>query len=900
MKRSPSSWQNVLTRLGFKRTSRRRASAGRHRLGGYSRRSRLEPLEERRLLAVVGFFERQDATEFDCFAHAQASAHAGSNVDGHELLDTDMCLAKADASASAGDDGYWASAQELASANCPTPEEAAFAVAGVNSALNLSAVCGDGATADTGFLPYGDAGATGLFEYLPSPLYPDFQDDYVFHTFLYVATCGGQGGDCDSQIGLNSGDDYWEGVYARDENRALWIEGTVTDDDTDIHLHLTEGGQDMLDPPPEVTPYNNVLYHYLSGDSEQRLVECGSSGGTQVGSGAGNSLWCFASAAWTIAVPQGVTLTGVPGVNEYWQLADDPGPIPTGFDMALGDFNADGLVNSDDFDIWDANEGMSDVAIVFHGDADGDRDVDGDDYDIWLANTSEPIYVVSTPDDDNDGDTSFGNMSLRNALTLAANHAGPDTIVFDKYVFAEEETIELLQSLGSLDVDSDVTILGPGADLLTIDGNADANHQYSVFEIESGTEVTISGLTITGGNAYDGGGIYSGADLLSLEGVTISGNTAEMAGGGIFHNYGGDIEIRDCQIVDNVGLIGGGINVEFSDHALIQSSTIEGNTASAYGGVSIANTDLQVYDSTISDNHATTHYGGGLGLNSCDAEIVGSTIALNDADVHGGGIVTEGQAVSLDIVNSAIEYNTTTTGQGGGIAWRASSGGSLDIVSSTIADNEAYNGGGGIWFDDGKTPTATILNSTISSNTALHNAGGGIYAGSANLSIIQCTVAQNNAIAVNGIGGGMFTGGNYVLAQNSIFFDNYDNNGSEQDDINGKLFYDVYDPSASSRHNLIGVANDLDFGDDDYGNMIGTEHDPLLAPLGDYGGPTWLRTHAPLPGSYAIDAGDNAVAQAYDLDEDQRGEDRIVNWDTVGGDQVDVGAVELAFGEDWS
>lgn len=52
MKRSPSSWQNVLTKLGFKRTSRAR-KAGDRRLGGYSRALHTEQLEDRRLLAVL-------------------------------------------------------------------------------------------------------------------------------------------------------------------------------------------------------------------------------------------------------------------------------------------------------------------------------------------------------------------------------------------------------------------------------------------------------------------------------------------------------------------------------------------------------------------------------------------------------------------------------------------------------------------------------------------------------------------------------------------------------------------------------------------------------------------------------------------------------------------------------
>ena len=60
---------------------------------------------------------------------------------------------------------------------------------------------------------------------------------------------------------------------------------------------------------------------------------------------------------------------------------------------------------------------------------------------------------------------------------------------------------------GQLVVDNSVTISGPGADQLSVNGNAASR----VFYIASGKTVTISGLTITNGNATggNGGGIYN-------------------------------------------------------------------------------------------------------------------------------------------------------------------------------------------------------------------------------------------------------------------------------------------------------------------------------------------------------------------------------------------------------
>ena len=76
------------------------------------------------------------------------------------------------------------------------------------------------------------------------------------------------------------------------------------------------------------------------------------------------------------------------------------------------------------------------------------------------------------------------------------------------------------------------------------------------------------------------------------------------------------------------------------------------------------------------------------------------------------------------------------------------------------------------------------------------------------------------------------------------------------------------------------------------GDQVGTGAspiDPLLAPLGDYGGPT--QTMALLPGSPAIDKGDNTLvpidpSTGLPVTTDQRGFTRVVNG------TVDIGAFE--------
>ncbi len=175
--------------------------------------------------------------------------------------------------------------------------------------------------------------------------------------------------------------------------------------------------------------------------------------------------------------------------------------------------------------------------------------------------------------------------------------------------------------------------------------------------------------------------------------------------------------------------------------------------------------------------------------------------------------------------------------------------------------------------------TATLTDCTISGNSA-NRRGGGLWAyGTATLT--DCTISGNSGTEGGGVylAGGPFsrmTIGDTIVAGNAATI------------ISPDLFGTVTDDQG---FNLIGDGDNAS-GFTAAGDQVGTAAspiDPLLAPLGDYGGPT--QTMALLAGSPAIDKGDNTLvpidpSTGLPVTTDQRGFTRVVNG------TVDIGAFE--------
>jgi hypothetical protein len=295
---------------------------------------------------------------------------------------------------------------------------------------------------------------------------------------------------------------------------------------------------------------------------------------------------------------------------------------------------------------------------------------------VVLGTLLAPGVRAATYDVSNTNDS--GGGSLRQAITDANNNPGADTITF-----STSGIIPLGSDLPP--IDDDVTITGPGANQLTIDGAG----SYQPFDINAGNTVTITGVTITSGNGGTDGGAIFNEGALTIDGCTVRDSQAQN-GGGISNWTGATLNVYN--------------------------STISENIATTWGG-GIANYgDMTISHTTVTANTCTGTYGaGGIGQYSAGASstVVHSTIVLNGAtqDSTESGLFIE--AGTATVVNSIVSHNgsggsTTdnfkTEGSGSITSLGYNVSNEFNAVAMTTGDLEAdpmintlADNGGGTW-----------------------------------------------------------------------------------------------------------------------------------------------------------------------------------------------------------
>jgi N-acetylneuraminic acid mutarotase len=327
-------------------------------------------------------------------------------------------------------------------------------------------------------------------------------------------------------------------------------------------------------------------------------------------------------------------------------------------------------------------------------------------------------------------------------------------------------------------------------------------------------------------------------ETVTISGLTITNGHASDSGAGIYNDHAVLI-LSNCVITGNLaaGNMGGGIHND---------------------GKNIGHATLQINNSLITNNSGGI-YNDALQAGTATLVITYSTLSNNN---NGDAINNDGWSctfcgngtTSVQITNSSITGNPgraiySDTG-------RANCGGScpitVSITNSTISGN-----GGGVYN--------STLSDTVVSNSTISDNGSGIYNdGGSNGADVSNSTMSNNGVELSN------DGPSTLSMQNTIF------NVSP----GGHSIVSNFGPVHSSGYNL--SSDDGGGYLNGPGDQINT--DPLLGLLQDNGGPTF--THALLPGSPAINAGDpNFPPGGYD----QRGP----GFDRVRNGRIDVGSFEV-------
>jgi hypothetical protein len=256
---------------------------------------------------------------------------------------------------------------------------------------------------------------------------------------------------------------------------------------------------------------------------------------------------------------------------------------------------------------------------------------------------------------------------------------------------------------------------------------------------------------------------------------------------------------------------------------------------------------------------------GSYGIFTVDS---GATVSISGLTVSNGQNSGIRNAGTLTLSTAIVSDNSAD--EGGGLY----NSGTATVTACTFTGN--YGGWSGSALYNVSAGTLSLVNSTISGNVSNPEAQDLFDGGMGCIGSEGSTIITNSTIAGNtGYFGGIWT--SWASYTGTLKIRNTIVAGNASSDITGDI--------VSQGHNLIGTTWFSNGVRTDLGDRLNVN--PLLGPLQDNGGPT--PTMALLPGSPALDAGDNTNPPATD----QRGLSRIVDGNGDGTATIDIGAYEL-------
>ncbi|MEM7112380.1 MAG: choice-of-anchor Q domain-containing protein [Chloroflexota bacterium] len=378
----------------------------------------------------------------------------------------------------------------------------------------------------------------------------------------------------------------------------------------------------------------------------------------------------------------------------------------------------------------------------------------------------------------------------------------------------------------------DASAVQQGVDAVVDDGLVKVAGTCAGVQVRDSLTQTVNiakSLTLQGG--YDNGSWTASPD------PTLHPTTLDAANGGRVINIkaGGYHVTVDGLIIENGNTIDfsspNGAGIFAAGTLTLTNSIVRDNQSGNYGGGIYVRSNSTAYigDSTITNNRAdfaATGFGGGIHSNIAYVTLNNTAIFSNTADVGAGMTFVRR---SINIENSAIHGNIATT-QAGAIH---SQGATLSMVNSTVSGNHANSAGGilNLRATAGFTATLTLTNTTVANNTGNHGIRtrdnlAALARSTAPLLTVEVPDDANRAAHEANIASqSQASSGAQTFLYNSIIANNANSDcitvgGSADLDVSGG-----YNVDSDGSCVTAGVANNI-------------TADPLLEPLANNGGAT--------------------------------------------------------------
>jgi hypothetical protein len=213
-----------------------------------------------------------------------------------------------------------------------------------------------------------------------------------------------------------------------------------------------------------------------------------------------------------------------------------------------------------------------------------------------------------------------------------------------------------------------------------------------------GTDTVIEGLTIKGGLAYRGAGIFIDGSSATVRNcvfvenmatLTAPGGTDPGDGGGIFIENG-ELIVESCEFDGNEAVeLGGGLYARTNTTVTVTDSSFTNNLAASGSGLALNRAQMTITRSAFVNNGNTedAQFGGGL-------YTIGGTVAVEASLFDGNAIFDDGSAVfsrgesKVNIQNSVFTNNLADVGSTpNAVIYANESGTVIDVFHCTIVGN---------------------------------------------------------------------------------------------------------------------------------------------------------------------------------------------------------------------